>query len=128
MTAEGRQRIDKWLYFARLVKTRSLAARLAQAGRVRVNRNKIDQAAHTVKPGDVLTVTLERRVVVCRVLELGSRRGPAPEARLLYEDLTPPPAPAAEAVPTALPPARERGAGRPTKKERRALDRHRRGE
>jgi len=119
VTEEGRQRIDKWLFFARVVKSRSLAAKLAQAGRVRVNRNKIDQAAYQVKTGDVLTITLDRRVLVYRILKVGERRGPAPEARLLYEDLAPP-----EAAPVDVAPApkRERGAGRPTKKDRRALD------
>jgi len=119
VTEEGRQRIDKWLFFARVVKSRSLAAKLAQAGRVRVNRNKIDQAAYQVKTGDVLTITLDRRVLVYRILKVGERRGPAPEARLLYEDLAPP-----EAAPVDVAPAprREQGAGRPTKKDRRALD------
>ncbi|WP_048644965.1 RNA-binding S4 domain-containing protein [Nitratireductor soli] len=122
-TAGERQRIDKWLFFARVVKSRSLAAKLAQGGKVRVNRNKIEQAAYPVKAGDVLTVTLERRVIVYRVLAAGSRRGPAEEARLLYEDLT---LPAAEAAPSkALAAQREPGAGRPTKKQRRALDRWR---
>lgn len=115
-----RQRVDKWLFFARVVKSRSLAAKLAQGGRVRVNRGKIDQASHLIREGDVLTVTLERRVLVFRVLDLGSRRGPASEARLLYEDLTPPP-PAESDKSKALPPLRKQGAGRPTKKERRAL-------
>lgn len=119
MTDEERQRIDKWLFFARVVKSRSLAAKMAQGGRVRVNRNKIDQASYQVKAGDVLTIALDRRVLVYRILNVGERRGPAPEARLLYEDLAPP-----EAVPVDLAPspARERGAGRPTKKDRRALD------
>ena len=89
-TALERQRIDKWLFFARVVKSRSLAARLAQAGRVRVNRNKIEQAAYQIKVGDVLTISLDRRILVYRVLAPGARRGPAEEARLLYEDMTPP--------------------------------------
>jgi ribosome-associated heat shock protein Hsp15 len=128
MVAEGRQRIDKWLFFARVVKSRSLAAKLAQAGRVRINGDKIDQASESVKPGDVLTLTLERRILVYRVLLPGSRRGPAEEARTLYEDLSPPLAPKGEAVPDALPPLREAGSGRPTKKERRETDRLRNGE
>lgn len=90
METAARQRIDKWLFCARAVKSRSLAAKLVQAGQVRVNRDKIDQAAHVVKPGDVLTIRLERRVLVWRVLQPGERRGPAEEARTLYEDLTPP--------------------------------------
>lgn len=118
-----RQRIDKWLFFSRIVKSRSLAAKLAAGGKVRVNRNKIDQASHQIKVGDVLTVTLERRIVVCRVLQPGSRRGPASEARLLYEDLSPPPAP--KETPSAKPsvPTRDPGSGRPTKKERREIER-----
>jgi ribosome-associated heat shock protein Hsp15 len=118
MTAGERQRIDKWLFFARVAKSRSLAAKLVMAGRIRVNRGKVDQASYPVKPGDVLTVALDRQVLVYRILGCGVRRGPATEARTLYEDLTP----AAEPVP-ATSPAREPGAGRPTKKERRALDR-----
>jgi ribosome-associated heat shock protein Hsp15 len=123
MVAEGRQRIDKWLFFARVVKSRSLSAKLVQAGRVRINGDKIDQASDSVKPGDVLTITLERRILVYRVLQPGSRRGPAEEARTLYEDLSPPPAPKDRALPDALPPLREAGSGRPTKKERRQTDR-----
>ena len=90
MDGSPRQRVDKWLFFARAVKSRSLAAKLVQAGHVRLNRDKIDQAAHTVKVGDVLTIRLDRRILVWRVLETGTRRGPAEEARTLYEDLAPP--------------------------------------
>lgn len=120
-----RQRIDKWLFFARIVKSRSLAAKLAAGGKVRVNRNKIDQASHQVKIGDVLTVTLERRIVVCRVLQPGTRRGPATEARELYEDLTPQPPPKREHAPEASGPVRDPGSGRPTKKQRRDLEKRR---
>lgn len=120
MAGEGRQRVDKWLFYARVVKSRSLAAKLVSDGRVRLNRDKIDLPARAVKSGDVLTITLERRVLVYRVLDGGTRRGPAEEARLLYEDLSPPP-PAASDGPSA-PLTREQGSGRPTKKERRALD------
>ena len=76
-----------------------------------------------VKPGDVLTITLERRIFVWKVLGTGVRRGPAEEARTLYEDMSPPPAPKGEAVPDAIPALREAGSGRPTKKERRQTDR-----
>src|SRR5690606_21160448 len=124
MTGEhsGRQRIDKWLFFARVVKSRSLAAKLAVGGKVRVNRDKIEQAAHQVKIGDVLTITLDRRILVYKVLLPGERRGPAPEAQLLYEDLSPAPASSSEMTAAALP-QRESGAGRPIKKERRDTDR-----
>lgn len=128
MEGAARQRLDKWLFFARVVKSRSLATKLVQAGRVRVNRDKAEQAAHSVKPGDVLTVTLDRRVLVLKVLDGGSRRGPAEEARTLYEDLTPPSPPRDASVPDALPPLREAGSGRPTKKQRRETDRFRSGE
>ena len=121
MTGEERQRIDKWLFFARAVKSRSLAAKLVEAGHVRVNRDKIDQPSQPVKPGDVLTIKLERRVIVWRVVAAGTRRGPADEARTLYEDLSPlEPARADPAMAGVA--AREPGAGRPTKKDRRAID------
>jgi ribosome-associated heat shock protein Hsp15 len=123
MVAEGRQRIDKWLFFSRAVKSRSLAAKLVMAGRVRINRDKAAQASDMVRVGDVLTITLERRIFVWKVLDTGSRRGPAEEARLLYEDLSPPPVPKGEAVPDAIPALRDAGSGRPTKKERRETDR-----
>ena len=125
MTAEAgaRQRIDKWLFFARVVKSRSLAAKLAVGGKVRVNRDKIEQAAHQVKVGDVLTITLDRRILVYKIVAPGERRGPAPEAQLLYEDLSPPSAPASAVVPEAATPQRESGAGRPTTKDRRETDR-----
>ena len=119
----GRQRLDKWLFFARVVKSRSLAAKLIQAGRVRVNRDKTDNAAKAVRPGDVLTVTLEGRVLVLKVVAPGTRRGPYEEARLLYEDLSPPPPPRDALLPDQLAPVRETGKGRPTKKERRQTDR-----
>jgi ribosome-associated heat shock protein Hsp15 len=122
MPGEERQRIDKWLFFARVVKSRSLAAKLVQAGRVRINREKVEQAAHPVKPGDVLTITLERRVLIYRITAPGTRRGPAEEARRLYEDVG---QPATHAAGPSDPDAalREPGTGRPTKKERRAVDR-----
>jgi ribosome-associated heat shock protein Hsp15 len=88
MAAEARQRLDKWLFFARLQKSRTLAAKLVVAGKVRVNREKVDNAARTVKPGDVLTITFERQVLVVRVEQPGLRRGPASEARTLYTNLS----------------------------------------
>ncbi|ALN72183.1 RNA-binding S4 domain-containing protein [Aureimonas sp. AU20] len=90
MVAGGEQRIDKWLFFARVVKSRSLAQKLAVSGAVRVNREKIGHAARIVRPGDVLTISVHERVRVLRVLDSGLRRGPASEAARLFEDLTPP--------------------------------------
>lgn len=92
----ARQRLDKWLWFTRVVKTRSLAARLVTEGHVRVNSVRIETASKAVKTGDVVTVALERHVRVLKVLSGGERRGPAPEAQTLYEDLAPRPAGVAE--------------------------------
>lgn len=125
MAGPDRQRVDKWLFFARAVKSRSLAAKLVQSGAVRVNREKVAQPSHPVKAGDGLTITLDRRILVWRVLDTGSRRGPAEEARRLYEDLTPKPDPAAAVTEPAPAAERAAGAGRPTKKERRLIDRWR---
>ena len=123
MDGGSRQRIDKWLFFARVVKSRSLAAKLAVTGRVRINRDKASQASDLVKPGDVLTIMLDRRILVYKVLDAGTRRGPAEEARQLYEDMSPPPAARGEAPADAIAPLREAGSGRPTKRERRDTDR-----
>ena len=85
-----RQRLDKWLWFARMVKTRGLAADLASSGHVRVNGRRADGAGKAIKPGDVLTIALGRDVRVLRVEAPGLRRGPFSEARLLYTDLAAP--------------------------------------
>ncbi len=119
----GRLRIDKWLWFARFFKTRSLAAKLCNAGGVRVSGTVVGKAHYAVKPGDVLTFPQGRHIRVVRVVALGSRRGPAEEARTLYEDLAPPVREEAIQDPYRAPPApREPGTGRPTKRDRRALD------
>jgi ribosome-associated heat shock protein Hsp15 len=86
-------RLDRWLVHARFVKTRALAARLAGAGRVRVNSVVTKKAHAAIRPGDVLTFPLGKVVRVVRVLALGDRRGPAREAQTLYEDLASAPAP-----------------------------------
>ena len=121
--AEGRQRIDKWLFFARVVKSRSLAAKLAVAGLDRVGGLRRLVAIDADAPGDVLTITLERRILIYKVVDPGTRRGPAEEARKLYEDLSPAPAPKGEAPADAILPLRDAGSGRPTKRERRDTDR-----
>ena len=87
----ARQRLDKWLWFTRVVKTRSLATKLVTEGHVRVNSARVETASKSIKPGDVVTVALERHVRVLKVLAGGERRGPAPEAQTLYEDLAPRP-------------------------------------
>ncbi|MCP8896914.1 RNA-binding S4 domain-containing protein [Shinella daejeonensis] len=119
---QARQRIDKWLFFARLRKSRSLAAKTVEAGDVRINGTVIRQASQAVRPGDVVIVSLDRQDTVVRVLKPGERRGPYDEARLLYEDMTPPPAPRGERNSFAQA-TRDRGTGRPTKRERRQTDR-----
>ncbi len=84
----GRQRLDKWLWFARVVKTRSLAAKLVADGHVRVNGVRVENPAKPVRAGDVLTIALDRQVRVLRLEGAGERRGPYEEARTLYAELT----------------------------------------
>ena len=83
------QRLDKWLWYARIVKSRSLAAKLIEGGCVRVNRLRVVKAATCVKSGDVLTATIHDRVRIIEILALGHRRGPAIEAQMLYSELLP---------------------------------------
>jgi ribosome-associated heat shock protein Hsp15 len=117
-----RQRIDKWLFFARMVKSRSLAQAHVQTGHVRINGERVVQPSYGVKPGDRIELTLERRDILLIVKLPGSKRGPFEEARLLYDDLTPTAAEAKRL--TSLEQAlRVPGAGRPTKRDRRAIDR-----
>lgn len=82
-----RQRIDRWLWHARLVRTRDAAAALAGAGYVRVNGMRIDAPSRMVRTGDVVTVALDRRVRVLKVTGFRDRRGPAGTGETLYEDL-----------------------------------------
>ncbi|OYX41972.1 MAG: RNA-binding protein [Rhodobacterales bacterium 32-67-9] len=89
--AEDRIRIDKWLWQARFFKTRSLAAGVVSAGHLRINGDRTEKPGRAVGPGDVLTFRQGSRVRVVRVLGCGTRRGPATEARTLYDDLDPPP-------------------------------------
>ena len=82
-----RQRLDKWLWHARVVKARTSAAALIQAGHVRLNDAREKAPGHSVKIGDVLTVSLDNSVRVIKVVEFAERRGDASAARLLYADL-----------------------------------------
>ena len=86
-TSAGAGRVDRWLFFARLCKSRSLAAHLCEDGLVRVDGVVAIRPAHAVRPGSTIEVTLGRQVHRVRVRALGLRRGPAPEARALYEEL-----------------------------------------
>jgi ribosome-associated heat shock protein Hsp15 len=90
---EQRQRIDKWLFFARLAKSRSLAQDLVEAGLVEINAHVVVQPGRQVKVGDRIAIRLERRDMVLIVRDCADRRGPASSARLLYEDITPQQAP-----------------------------------
>jgi ribosome-associated heat shock protein Hsp15 len=114
-------RLDKWLWHARFLKSRSLATKLAQSGKIRLNGETTGKAHQAVRPGDVLTFPLGPHIRVIRVLAPGARRGPAPEARTLYDDLDPPRPRPSEDRPAAAA-RREPGAGRPTKTDRRAID------
>ncbi|MDP6565895.1 MAG: RNA-binding S4 domain-containing protein [Alphaproteobacteria bacterium] len=118
------QRLDRWLWFARFFKSRTIAAKACNGHKVRVNRQVVAKASTTVKAGDVLTFPQGPHIRVVKVLDLGQRRGPAPEAQTLYEDLAPP------GAATGNKPSenrdtgqREAGSGRPTKRQRRVLDR-----
>ncbi len=114
------QRLDKWLWFARFAKSRTIAARLCAERRVRINREVAGKPSASVRPGDVLTFPQGPHIRVVRVVLPGVRRGPAEEARTLYEDLAPP-LPREPQPPHAA--ERDRGMGRPTKRDRRAIDR-----
>lgn len=76
------QRIDQWLWFARVAKSRTLAQALIERGKVRINRLRIEKPSQQVKPGDVVTISLGPRVRVLEISAIGSRRGPAAEAEL----------------------------------------------
>jgi ribosome-associated heat shock protein Hsp15 len=89
VTDGGKIRIDKWLWQARFVKTRSLAAKLCESG-IRIDGTLVMKPGATVRPGQVLTFALGRHVRVIELVAIGERRGPAEEARTLYRDLAPP--------------------------------------
>ncbi len=107
-------RLDKWLWQARFFKSRSIAAGVVSAGKVRVDGTPVSKPARAVGPGMVLTFAQQQDVRVVRILACGIRRGPAPEAQALYEDMSP------EKVKRPSNPRFE-GKGRPTKKDRRDM-------
>ncbi|MET3468025.1 RNA-binding S4 domain-containing protein [Microbacterium sp. 1262] len=109
-------RVDSWLWAVRIYKTRSAATTACRAGHVRVNGEKV-KASQSVKPGDELRVRIagfDRILVVRQTL---TKRVGAPVAATALEDRTPP------REPVAMLAVRDRGAGRPTKRERREIDR-----
>jgi ribosome-associated heat shock protein Hsp15 len=128
------QRLDQWLCFARLTKSRTLAQALIERGKVRINRDKATRASQMLKTGDVVTLSVGPRVRVFEIKGIGVRRGPAAEAQALYQELTPAPdrtksSPAeklsaeATAGGNSTAAVRPAGAGRPTKRDRRATER-----
>jgi ribosome-associated heat shock protein Hsp15 len=124
-----KERLDKFLFFSRALKSRTLAQKVIETGAIRVNSERTDRSDLKVGAGDVLTMSLHGRIVVWRILDCGTRRGPATEAQGLYEDLSPPALSKSEQSPydAAIAPRGE-GAGRPTKKQRRETDRLRDGD
>jgi len=123
-TARQSQRLDKWLWHARITKTRTLATRLITSGKARVNRARVNKPSRSVSAGDAITLIIHGRVRVLKVLACGQRRGPAAEAHALYQDKSP----AREQresspAPPLAPGHREQGAGRPTKRDRRRIER-----
>ena len=121
------QRLDKWLWSARFFKSRALATKLLSAGRVRLSGKVVTKSNQLVKKNDVLTFPQGSFIRVIKVLFLAERRGPAPEAQLLFEDLSP----IEQQKETAKKLVefngtisnRPRSGGRPTKDDRRAIDR-----
>jgi ribosome-associated heat shock protein Hsp15 len=88
-TARQTQRLDKWLWHARIVKTRSLAAQLIIKGKFRVNRGKVRKPAFPVKCGDVITASVSEHIRILQIVSFSERRGQAAEACGLYVDVTP---------------------------------------
>jgi ribosome-associated heat shock protein Hsp15 len=116
-------RVDSWIWSVRLAKTRSSASSACRAGHVRVNGTRV-KPAHTVRPGDEVRVRQENWDRVVKVVKVISKRVSAPVAAECYVDHSPPPPPRDRAVPVAT---RDRGAGRPTKRDRRTMEKWLRG-
>ncbi|MGR3503881.1 RNA-binding S4 domain-containing protein [Pseudaestuariivita sp.] len=114
---EAKLRLDKWLWYARFFKTRALAARMISDGKVRIDGVHAKKPSQSITPGQTLTFPQGRIIRVVTITALATRRGPAPEAQALYDDLTPPPPPKEERAPAF------KGKGRPTKRDRRTHDR-----
>ncbi len=118
------QRVDQWLWHARFFKTRTLAAKFVQDRNVRVTRDetamRAEKPSFLILPADILVFTRNDHLRIIQIDALASRRGPAAEARTLYTDQSPPRPPKEERA--TGPFTREKGAGRPTKKDRRVLD------
>jgi len=126
MKEQNYQRLDKWLWCGRFFKSRSLATKLLGSGKLRLSGKVITKSNQLVRPNDILTFPQGHLIRVIKVLFLAERRGPAKEAELLFEDLSP----ITNQLDTketsggfkANATSREPGAGRPTKSDRRAID------
>jgi len=117
------RRLDKWLWYSRFFKSRSLATKFCASGKLRLNEKVVRKAHYGLHVGDVLTFPRGPHIRVVRVVGLGTRRGPAPEAQALYDDLDPPQARKKDGPRPVQQARREPGSGRPTKRERRETDR-----
>ena len=116
-------RLDKWLWHARFVKTRGLAQTLLTGGKVRLNGTKLDKASAKIRIGDEIGFAVHERMHIIKIAQLSDRRGPAPEARLLYEELSPP-----QSLSDRKDHAqRPRGEGRPSKNQRRQIEQFKKG-
>ena len=124
-TNETGLRLDKWLWYARFFKTRALASKAISNGRFRLDGEVMSKPHRQAKCGQVLTFSQGTRIRVVRIKVLGSRRGPAPEAALLFDDLAPnePVTERKDSSPLSAFENRQSGDGRPTKRQRRETDR-----
>lgn len=122
----SRQRIDKWLWHARVARTRTAAANIVTSGKVRIDSKRITRASHQVQVGQVVTAPQGNHIRVLEITGLTARRISAAETELLYLDRSPPIAKSDNGDQPArslLQATREAGSGRPTKRERRLTDR-----
>lgn len=115
------QRIDKWLWHARLFKTRSLTQKQIATGKIRVNREKISSPSRKIVVGNVLTITREREIKIIEITGFADKRGPYSEAQLLYNDLTPPKLEKQIKEQTKESMSRIESDGRPTKHQRKQI-------
>mgnify|MGYP001003414637 FL=1 len=114
-------RLDTWLWYARFYKSRSLSSKAILSGKLRINSNKITKPATKVKTNDVLTLNYVNEIRVIQIQSLGSRRGPASEAQSLYIDLTEDRIGSSN-VKSKIEKSKKDSNKRPTKKDRRLLD------
>jgi len=116
-----KQRIDKWIWHARFVKTRSLAQKLITGGKIRVNSEKTVSSSRQLKIGDTLTLAIQDQIKIIRVDGISERRGPFSEAQLLYEDLSPVVIAKKPKELTMDEMSRIESSGRPSKQQRRKI-------